>query len=661
MYVGVDYYPEHWDRKRWPVDARLMKRAGFNVVRLAEFAWVNMEPVEERYDFAWLDEALAVLGRNGISAILGTPTAVMPAWLARKYPETLAVQKDGQRIVWGVRKNNCFSSGTYRLFSERITRAMAEHFSGTPNVIGWQTDNEFGGPVCHCDTCRKSFQDWLRRKYGTIEKLNRAWGNHFWGHHVRAWDEIVIPIDPSTYNPSACLDWQRHFSWLNVRFQREQVRVLRAACPRHFVTHNFMGFFHEIDYYDLAEDLDFVSWDNYPVWTKPAVCYHAAGAADLMRGLKKKNFWIMETNAGPGGWSEYGRNPRPGELRRVAHQQVARGADGYLWFRWRTCTAGREQYWHGLLGHDGKPFRRYREARRIAGELHALSREIDGTTVRPRVAILHDYDNIWALRIQPGFAENSYHAALAKVYDAAFRAGVNVDFIRSTDDFSKYSLILAPGFYIMPDATAMRLYAFVKKGGVLFADCRLGVKDETGLCHPRTLPGLLSDALGIRIEEYEGLGAAASAQAIQYTVNGLDSLTGDYTAIRGADWVTCTTAEPLARYREWHMKQFAAVTRNHFGKGIGYYLGTVVKEEGFYDLLLAELLRTARIQPLVKPPAGVEVSVRQGRGKRLLFLVNHTEEIKRVAVPRGKLELIGRKRTGAELILSRNGVAVIRL
>ncbi|HNT78876.1 MAG TPA: beta-galactosidase, partial [Anaerolineae bacterium] len=154
MYIGADYYPEHWPKERWETDAQMMQAAGFNVVRLAEFAWVNMEPQEGRFEFAWLDEALATLARHDIRALLCTPTAVMPAWVARAYPETLAMQTDGTRVVWGVRKNNCFTSGAYRLLSERITRAMAEHFKDTPNVIGWQTDNEFGGPVCYCDTCR---------------------------------------------------------------------------------------------------------------------------------------------------------------------------------------------------------------------------------------------------------------------------------------------------------------------------------------------------------------------------------------------------------------------------------------------------------------------------------------------------------------------------
>ena len=668
MYVGVDYYPEHWPRERWETDARLMEEAGFNVVRLAEFAWVSMEPEEDRFEFAWLDEALAVLARHGISAILGTPTAVMPAWVARKYPETLAMQPNGQRITWGVRKNNCFTSGAYRLRSERITRAMAAHFRNTPNVIGWQTDNEFGGPVCFCPTCRASFQDWLRAKYGSLEELNRRWGTHFWGHRYTTWGEIQLPGGDdsgwryagsgylSTHNPSLCLDFQRFVSWLNVRFQRDQVRILRELCPSHFVTHNFMGLYAGLDYYELAADLDHVSWDNYPVWGKPQIPYSASAAAAVMRGLKRRNVWVMEQTAGPGGWSSFGRNPRPGEIRKIAYQQVAHGADGIVWFRWRTCTAGREQYWHGLLGHDGQPGRRYREAAQTARECHQLAPALEGTTVKAQVAIIYDYDSMWALCIQPGFEGNNYHEAMLRYYRALFRAGVNVDMVRPTEDLSQYRLVLAPALNVVPDAVAERLVEYVRQGGVLMADCRFGVKDETNLCHARTLPGLLSEALGITIEEYEAMDAE-----MQYRVLGREALEGEYTAVRYVDWLTPQGAEPLASYQQWHLRHCAAVTRHGFGRGRGYYVGAVMQEEDFYDRLIGELLSAAKVEPVLRPPTGVEVSVREGNDKRLLFILNHTEEKQTVAVPAGRPEMVTGGTTGDTVELDAYGVAVVKL
>jgi beta-galactosidase len=666
MYIGVDYYPEHRPHDTWKRDAQLMQEAGFNIVRMAEFAWMNMEPQEGQFEFGWLDDSLGILAEHGISAILGTPTAVMPAWVARKYPETLAMQATGQRIRWGVRKNNCFTAGAYRLLSERITRAMAAHYAGTPNVIGWQTDNEFGGPVCFCDTCRAEFHDWLRAHYGSLNELNRAWGTFFWGQGYGEWCEIPLPDDFNGQNPSLCLDWQRFNSWLNVRFQADQVRILRQHCPRHFITHNFMGLFSELNYYDLAKDLDFVSWDNYPVGGSPEFKYDAATAADVMRGLKQQNFWIMEQTAGAPGWGQFGRNPRPGEIRQVAYQQLAHGADGQIWFRWDTCTAGREQYWHGLLGHDSQPLRRYHEAAQVAGEYHHLDAELHGTTVKTPIAMIYDYESIWAFKIQPAYGNgmwdpnyagaNNYHNAIRRYHRALLRAGVNVDMIAPTQDFSGYKVIFAPHLYLLPDELAQRLNAFVANGGVLVTDGRTAVKDASSLMHTRTLPGLLSETLGIHIEEYEALQGD-----LQYAVTGKDGFAGSYTAIQYSDWVTAQSADVLAGYEPWHMQSFAALTRNTCGQGYAYYAGANIKEEGFYDALARDVLAHANITPVVTPPAGIEVSERAGLGKRLLFVINHTEQEQRVSVPAGKLELLSGATTGDMLELDIYGVAVIKL
>lgn len=662
MLIGVDYYPEHWPRERWETDAKLMKEAGFNVVRLAEFAWIDMEPEEGQFQFGWLDDAIKVLAQHDIYVILGTPTAVMPSWVARKYPETLRMKPDGTRIVWGGRKNNCYSSGAYRMLSQRIAQAMAEHFAKTPNVIGWQIDNEFGGEECHCSSCLAEFQDWLKARYGSLDELNRAWGNHFWGLKFTTWGEITIPDDATDRawvmgNPSACLDWKRFITWQQARFQAEQAKVIEAACPEDFVTHNFMGLFSGLDYYDMAADLDFVSWDNYPIWSgKPDIPYDSSLAADVMRGLKQRNFMIMEQTAGPCGWESFGRNPWPGEIRKIAYQQLAHGSDGQIWFRWRTCTVGREQYWHGLLGHDGKPLRRYREAAQTAQEFRKLESRLRGTTVVADVAIVYDYDNLWSLSFQPGFAGNSLQAAVKRYYNALTRAGVNVDIVNRRADLSRYKLVLTPDLSIMPDETARKLDAFVKNGGVLLADCRTGVKDERNLCHDRTLPGLLSPSLGITIEEYTSLGSDSAYKVVD------NEAARTYTATQYADWVTPQAAKVIAGYPDqWHMKPFAAVTRNEYGKGKGWYVGMVAKEEGFYDDLTRRLLEDAGVKPIVHPPLGVEASLRQGQGRKLLFLMNHTDEPKTVSVPQGRAELLSGAKTTDSITIDTFGVAILEL
>ncbi|MBI2073748.1 MAG: beta-galactosidase [Gemmatimonadetes bacterium] len=659
LYIGADYYPEHWPRERWETDIRLMREAGFNVVRLAEFSWGFIEPSEGVYRFDWLDQALALLDRNGIKAILGTPTASMPAWVARKYPEVLAVQSNGQRYTWGSRKDYSLSSGTYRLLSQQITRAMAEHFAATPNVIGWQTDNEFAGPQDFSETSRIDFQDWLRRNYGTLETLNRSWGTHFWGHLIGDWAEVTIPdcVGEGMWgvsgNPSACLDWRRFNSWINARFQADQVAILRAANPDWVITHNLMGLNPTIDYYELARDLDLVSWDNYPALDRSGQPYAASMAADLMRGLKRKNFWIMEQTAGAMGWATFTDTPLPGELRNICYQQLAHGADAQIWFRWRTATAGREQYWHGLLGHDGRPLRRYREAAQVTREYRSLEPYLKGTTVKADVAIVYDYESIWSLASQPGYAGNDYTSAVSRYYNALFRAGISVDLISPEADLTQYQLVLAPDLVVLPDARARRLIAFVERGGVLMTDIRTGVKDENNLAHERTLPGLLSDVLGITIEEYGAL------EGRSYPVVSKELFGDTLTATHYVDWVTPTKADAVAAYGRWPLESFAAVTRNQAGRGIAWYVGTVFEEDAFYDRLIDRLLNDARVERWVHLPEGVEASVRQGAGRKLAFLINHNQAEKSVTIPSGKRELLTGEVLGDRVRLGPFGVAVI--
>jgi beta-galactosidase len=667
IYVGADYYPEHWPEERWNTDLKLMKEAGFNVVRVAEFSWVLFEPSEGQFDFSWLDRWLALAKKYDVKVIIGTPTAIMPAWMAKKYPDALSMKADGTRTVWGGRRHNCFSDLNYGRLSEQIVRQLAEHYAHDPSVVGWQIDNEFGGNDCRCDKCRAGFRAWLKSRYGSLSELNRAWGTHFWGQRFDAWDEIPIPDsrvgDWAISNPSASLDWQRFTSQQSIDSLTDQVNILRTICPRsQFITHNFMGLHSSIDYYALAKPLDFVSWDNYPKLS-PAIPYESSLAADVMRGLKKQNFLIMEQTAGPLGWSVFSRSPQPGELRTICYQQLAHGADGQIWFRWRTCTVGREQYWHGLLGHDGQPGRRYREAAQVAREYRKLAPLLVGTTVKADVAIVYDYDSIWALEIQSGYPGASHVEAIKRYYNALLRAGVNVDIVHSGDDLSGYKLVLTPHLHVLSDRFANQLVKYVGGGGVLLADCRTGVKDKTNLAYDRTLPGLLSPALGIEINEYESLRQGISDnEETTYKIRAdAPDFGGEYTAIRYADWITPTTATPIARYESGTLTDFAALTRNQFGNGVGWYVGTIVDRPEFYDKLIARVLVDAGIKPLVSPPSGVEVSIRRGKDHVLLFVINHTDRSNSVLVPTDRRELLAGAETSGPLGLSPFGVAVIEL
>lgn len=267
---GVDYYPEHWPQERWFRDAQLMEELGVNTVRMAEFAWSFMEIGPDEYDFAWLDQAIDILSQHGIQVILGTPTGSPPPWIFAMYPDMYRVKASRRRAQYGGRRDYCPSHKSFIERCEHIITAMANHYAKNPNVIGWQTDNEFSR-LCYCDNCRAHFQEWLQEKYGTLEALNQAWGTAFWSHVYTDWTHIPLPEDDGgdpSYNygpnPAFDLDFRRFTTDAIIRFQQVQIDILRAHCPEHFITHNTGFGFEDLNFFDITRPLDFVSLDYYP-------------------------------------------------------------------------------------------------------------------------------------------------------------------------------------------------------------------------------------------------------------------------------------------------------------------------------------------------------------------------------------------------------------
>ena len=655
MYIGADYYPEHWPKERWATDARLMKEAGLNVVRLAEFSWIKLEPNEGEFDFSWLDEAIEVLGAQGVRVILCTPTATMPKWMYDGYPEVTAMDKNGVRLPFGNRQNNCFTSASYRFFSERITRRLAEHYAHNPHVIGWQLDNELWGPYCFCPSCESAFRDYLKAKYGTIDKLNEEYGTIFWSQSYREFGETHLPRHGNS-SPSLDLDYKRFHSDHIVRFAKAQADIIREYCPHHFITHNMMGFSESVDYYRLGEQLDFVAYDYYynfggdSSWENRLDGYrYGAASLDFMRSVKHRNFWMMENSISSNGWETFGRELRPGELRRMTYQNIAHGVDGQMWFRWRSCRYGTEQYWHGIIGHDGLPLRRYRLVKELAEELHPLYEAIKGTTVQAKVGIVLDYDDRWAMSFQRNSAEFDHQKTVMLYHDALSKRGVNVEFLRSGESLDAYSLVILPAKYLLTEDYARQLESYVRKGGTLIVTYRSGVKNPANVPYEMTLPGYLRELTGVRVEEYE-----AVPSRYPYEIR-----MGD-TVCRGAilcDWVLPETAQTLAVYTDPDLADYAALTVNQYGDGRAYYMG--IESAELVDRVVERVLKETAIPQFGPLPEGVEVSVRTGAGAAYVFVLNHSSEPFTTDI-KGYDET-KKQPCGGDYAIAANDVAVIRV
>jgi beta-galactosidase len=629
MRFGVDYYPEHWPEDRWETDARLMQEAGFNTVRLAEFAWSKIEPKEGVFEFEWLLRIIDILYKYGIEVVIGTPTAAPPMWLCTNKPNILRVNEDRLRITPNHRQQCCINHPDYKSAADRIVTAIAETLGKNKAVIGWQVDNEFG-PLCYCEECRRQFQEWLEAKYGSLGVLNEAWGTVFWSQTFTDWEQIPLPWRiGGPPNPSLALDFRRFFSDCYAGFLKRQIEIIRKFSDKP-ITHNFMGLWPEVlNYQKLASQLDFVSWDNYPFGGADPTGVSASH--DLVRGYLNKNFWVMEQMSGPGGWSDMSPAPRKGRIRAWTYHAIGRGADGIIYFRWRPCRSGLEQYWHGILNHDGSVSRRYYEIKQTRDELKRFEHLIEGTTIDAQVAFINDYDSRFAFQYQRGNQAFSYTSLLLTLYRSFYNRNIPVDIISSIKDLSRYKIVVAPALFVLTEDVAENLKEYVRSGGTLVITFRSAVKDATGLIYNEPLPARLQDVFGAIVKEYNsphpdevttlwGLSEAVDGHCAKASV-WLDIM-----ELRGA--------EPLIKYDAGFMPGGIAVTRNRFGKGTAYYIGTQMAQD-CCDLLTEMIIAGAGVSPGIETPEGVDASVRKGPLGSLLFITNHTERPASIPRPKG--------------------------
>ncbi len=650
---GVAYYPEQWGRERLRTDAAMMADLGLSLVRLAEFAWSALEPAPGEFRMEWLDEAIEVLADNGLEVVLGTPTAAPPAWLVEAHPEILPLAEDGHRAGFGHRRHYCPNQPAFVEATQRLVTAMASRYGRDRRVVGWQIDNEFGGR-CHCETCRSAFVAWLRDRYGSLDTLNRDWGTAFWSQTYSGWEQVPLPDrDPRAPNPALALDYRRFVSDSYVNYQRIQARIIRSQSEGQFVTHNLMGFkFSEIDYEELARDLDLVGWDNYPGFNRGTPWTLAALAADAMWGLKGRPVWVMEQQVGAIGWQSL-LSPRPGQVRLWTYQALAHGAQAILFFRWRTARFGTEQHWHGILDADGRPGPRYRQVRQVVEEIGRLQPVLQGSAPRAEVAMLHDYDSRFALQVQPTNPALAYEAGVERHYRRLRQRGLGVAVLTTKAELSSYRVVVAPGLYVMSPELAERLAAYVESGGVLVLAPRMAAKDRTNAAPEGPLPAWLDRLAGVRVCDYHSDTDGGATAIIAEDGTPAGEFAGWYEELE------LLGARAAAHYLDGPFAGGAAIAVREHGRGRVFYLAGVGSErtlERFYRGLADQLGLGG-----LDLPETVEAVEVEAEGGPLLFVLNHVERPQRISLGECRWQdLLSGNQGGADLELEPYGVAVLR-
>lgn len=622
MIYGGDYNPEQWSEDIWVEDANLMQEAGVSLISLGIFSWSKLEPKPGVYNFDWLDRVIDLLHAHNVYVNLATATASPPPWFSRQHPDSLPVDEKGTRYNPGSRQQYCPNNQAYKTAAETLAGKLAERYREHPGVVMWHINNEYGchNSECYCETCTAVFRTWLQARYQTIEALNDAWGTAFWSMAYGEWEEIALPNRTiSFYNPAHMLDYRRFMNDSLLNIYRAEIEAVQKTGAKQPITTNFLFGNKSIDYFQWAQEGDAVAIDLYPdpcqgdsAWREAAFWY------DLTRSQGgKRPFLVMEQSTTQVNWRNVNQLKPPGMMRALSYQAIARGADGVMFFQWRASRAGAEKYHSAMVPHGGvENSRVFAEVKQLGEELQGLT-AVTGSQTPAQVGILFSYENVWALELDSKPAEIDALEVGAPWYQALLSHNVPLDIVHPDNDLSHYQVLVAPLLYQLTETQAESLKQFVANGGTLIMTYFSGIVDEREHIWLGGYPALLQDMLGVVVEEWQPF--------MPDERNEIQLINGETTAncTHWADLLHTTSAETVAVYTKSFFAGRPAITRNQFGKGTAYYLGTR-PDMPFLVHFLGDVLNEHHIRPPFPAPPNVEITTRVNGDVTYVFAINHS-------------------------------------
>lgn len=658
---GGDYNLEQWPEEIWEEDMRLFRLAGIDCVTLNVFSWAALQPSEDTYEFGKLDKIMDMAKKNGLHVILATSTAAHPAWMAKKYPEVLRVNFAGIKRKFGDRHNSCPNSPVYRRHSKALAGKLAKRYGHYDNIIAWHINNEYGGE-CYCDNCERAFREWLKKKYGTLKELNRAWNTSFWGHTFYDWEEIAAPNLQSehfeenrTTFQGISLDYRRFFSDSLLENFQAECEAVKAATPHIPVTTNLMGFYKPLDYQKWGRYMDFISWDNYPGADTPP--WGTAMSHDLMRGLKGgQPFALMEQTPSVCNWLPYNALKRPGVMRLLSWQAVAHGADTVLFFQMRRSIGACEKYHGAVIDHAGHENTRvFREVQDLGREIKELGDVTLGSRVPAKAAMVIDWDNWWALEYSAGPSTDlKYLDEVERYYRAFYELNIPIDLISVKDSLDGYGLVVLPLLYMVKSGYEQILKRYVEKGGRLVATFFSGIVEEHDLVVTGGYPGRLREIFGIWVEESDAL---PPGEKNGFVWNGKH-----YPAELLCDIMHMEGAKPEAGYESDFYAGTPVIACHDFGAGRAWYVGTRSNDE-FYRDFIRNAAKDAGVQEIWACVEGVEVMKRCSGREQYLFFLNHGRETAEFCAEESGESLLDKRtyEAGERICLDGKGVMIYKV
>ncbi len=662
---GAAYYHEYQPTPRLAEDFAAMRAAGFTVIRVGESVWSTWEPEDDVYDLEWITPVLDAAHEHGISVILGTPTYAVPPWLQRRYPEINADDATGHAYGWGARQEIDITHAAFRFHAERVVRHILERHAAHPAIIGFQVDNEPGNAILFNHAVFERFRDDLRRRYGTVERLNQEWGLTFWSHRLGDWSDLWRPDTNSL--PQYDLAWRLFQADLTTDFMAWQTKIVEEYAGDKFVTtcmsytrstirDDALGELFTVTagnpYYKAQDALSLPDTEVKPqTWWSQGTwgLYHSA---DWMYGTRHEPFLVTEVGAQSIGFHSMNNSAYPGQRRQGVWALISRGAQMIEYWHWHTLHHGPETYWGGVIPHSQRPGRTYREIAAIGAELGELGDRVVGLRPDAQVGILYDHASKWALAYHGHLArdhadfEDSYSPTIEAFARGAFDAGLqsriyHASALTSQDPAAvaaELPVFVAAGYYVADDAVLAWLLSYAAAGGHLIIGPRTGYGDTEARARAQVAPGGgLADAAGAFYDEYCNLDAPLPV----VPADGSDLvLPADAAAQLWIENYTATDARVVARYEHPFHGGYAAVTTQAHGSGQVTTAGLIPNPQlGAALLTWAAGPDAVAWRALDDAPSVRVHSAVNARGERLWIVQNWSWERATVPVPFAAVDL----------------------
>lgn len=635
LLFGTAYYLEYMPFDRLEKDLEMMKAAGMNIIRIGESTWSTWEPTEGNFDFTLLDQMLDAAQRYDMKVIVGTPTYAIPPWLVKRYPDILAITKNGQSL-YGHRQNMDITHPAYIRYCSRMIHKMLDHIKDRSCIIGYQIDNETKSYDTHSIYAQQKFVSYLQEKFPDIECMNKAFGLSYWSNSIHIWEDF--PDVRGTVNASLGAEYEKFQRNLVTKFFEWQAEIINHYKKEtQFLTHNF-------DY----------EWRNYSHGYQPDVnqfeaarCLHVAGVdiyhptQDALTGMEidcggaigraiknTSNYLVLETQAQGQGY----QLPYPKQLRLHAFSHLGSGANSVLYWNWHSIHNSFETYWKGILSHDLMENEIYREIQSIGHDLKKIGHNIKNLTKHCKAAILIENEALTGLTWFPVHTECNYNDIMRWLRDSFYRLNIECDFVSVYEkDYSRYELLIVPALYSASEEIINKIDTYVKNGGHLLMTFKSCVSDEHMKVYHDTLPHLIHKCLGVSYQLF--------TEPVQTSLTLTDGLLKNTPVTKievdiqyFMELLTADSADVWATYEHPSWNQYAAITHNKYGRGTATYLGCYFDSSLLHDVILHLVSEIGMARPDISYPVIIKSGVNDYKQK-IHYFYNYSSDAQNFKYP----------------------------